>query len=381
MVLLMAIICTMTDIEFGQGIKPLFICAHRCPLSIEETNNLHHETLMKTFVLTDESLNSYGFWLPLSGAVLDQFKKNPVMLWMHNRAWRGTKDEVLPIGRWDNIRIKGKELLADSIFDDNDDFAVSIGDKVENNFLRMASCGIRIIETSSDPKWLKPGQTCETPIKWALKEGSICDIGSNDNSLALVFYDENDEIIKLADDGSGLPLKKLTDSQSDTPKKRNMKKIALFFKLLEEATEDQVLAAVQGLQDKLTLAEGAKTTAETKLADYEKKEKDLKKTEVTTLLDAAVKSGQINADARKHWENLFDKDHDSAKVTLTAIPMRRKVKDLLIDEKDVSEKEREVLAKLSFDEIDKQGKLKTLKENFNDLYIEKFEEKFHKKPN
>jgi len=104
---------------------------------------------MKTFILTDESLNTYGFWLPLSGAQLDQFRRNPIMLWMHNRAWRGTKDDILPIGRWDNIRIEKGKLLADAFFDENDEFAAAIADKVENNILRMASCGIKVIERSS----------------------------------------------------------------------------------------------------------------------------------------------------------------------------------------------------------------------------------------
>ncbi len=336
---------------------------------------------MKTFVLTDESLNLWGFWLPLSGAVLDQFKKNPIMLWMHNRSWRGTKDEILPIGYWDNIRIEGKKLLADAMFDEGDDFANQIGDKVENNILRMASCGIRVIETSKDPKWLKPGQTCETPTKWALREASIVDIGANDNSLSLVFYDENDKMINLADNGSPFPLRKLNDKISDTPNSQNMKKLASFFKLAEDSSEDQVLAAVQSLQDKLSLAETAKTAAETKLDDYEKKEKDLKKAEATALLDAAVKDGRLNADGRKNWETLFEKDHQSAKATLATIPVRKSVKDQLKDGDDKSATERETLAKLSWDELDKSGKLRTLKEKYEDLYDEKFEAKFNKKPN
>jgi len=338
---------------------------------------------MKTFVLTDESLNCFGFWLPLSGAILDQFEKNPLMLWMHHRPWRGTKDEVLALGTWANIR-KDKSkgaILADSSFDQNDDFAGQIESKVEGDIYRMASLGIRIVETSTDPKWLKPGQTHETPTKYIVKEASICDLGANDNALSLVFYDENDNMIKLNEDGSGLPLRKLTDIKPVTQIKSNMKKLALFFKLSEESTEEVILAEVQKLQDKLSRAESATIIAETKLIDYEKKEGEHKKTEVTGLLDAAVKDGRLNADSRKSWENLFDKDHDSAKITLAAIPVRRNVKDQLVDGKDVSEKEREVLAKLSFDEIDKQGKLKTLKEKFNDLYVEKFEEKFHKKPN
>jgi len=333
---------------------------------------------MKTFVLTDESLNSYGFWLPLSGAVLDQFKKNPIMLWMHNRAWRGTKDEVLPIGYWDNIRIEGKKLLADAIFDDQDEFSAAIGEKVENDILRMASCGIRVIETSRDTKWLKPGQTCETPIKWALREASIVDIGSNDNSLALVFYDENDHIINLRENEANMPLKKLSDIV--TPNRNDMKKLAQFLKLTEDATEEQVLAAVQDLQNKLTQAETAKTTAETQLADIKKKEGEQKKAEVKELLDAAVKDGRLNAESRGSWEKLFEKDHDAAKDTLSAIPMRKSMKEQIESGDGKNEKERDALARMSWDELDKGGKLRILKEKYEDLYEEKFEEKFHKKP-
>lgn len=335
---------------------------------------------MKTFVLTDESLNSYGFWLPLSGAVLDQFRKNPIMLWMHNRAWRGTKEDILPIGYWDNIRIEGKKLLADAIFDEEDDFATAIGEKVENNVLRMASCGIRVIETSQDPKWLKPGQTCETPTKWTLREASIVDIGANDNALALVFYDESDNIIKLTDDGSGLPLQKLTDNRSETPKKGNMKQLATLLKLPEDSTDAQFAAEVQKLQDKLSAAETARTNAETKLADYEKNEKEQKKAEAASLLDAAVKDGRLNAESRGSWESLFEKDHESAKASLAAIPVRRSAKDQLAEVKEGKENEREALSKLSWDELDKSGKLRILKEKYEDMYEEKFEQKFGKKP-
>jgi hypothetical protein len=229
-------------------------------------------------------------------------------------------------------------------------------------------------------KWLKPGQTCETPTKWALREASICDIGSNDNALSLVFYDENDKMINLADAGSGFPLRKISET-NDTPKNLNMKKLALFFKLSEGADEDQILVAVQALQEKLTAADTAKTTAETKLADYEKKAGEQRKDEAKNLLDAAIKDGRLNADGRKNWEILFEKDHESAKVTLATIPTRKSVKDQLKDGDDKSATERETLAKLSWDELDKSGKLRNLKEKYEDLYEEKFEIKFGKKPN
>ena len=331
---------------------------------------------MKTFILTDESLNNYGFWLPLSGAQLDQFRKNPIMLWMHNRAWRGTKEEVLPIGYWDNIRIEKGKLLADAVFDENDDFASTIGDKVENNILRMASCGIRVIESSQDLKWLKPGQTCETPTKWTLKEASIVDIGANDNALSLVFYDENDDVINLSDNQAAMPLKKLDTKNSET----EMKKLLKLMELAEDAGEDKVIEKYQSLVDKAENAESARKEAEKKLSDYEASDKSRRQGEMKDLLDAAVKEGRLNAESRKNWEKLFEADHESAKLSLASIPVRRSAKDQISDESRGDEKERDSLSKMSWDELDKNGKLRILKEKYSDLYDEKFEARFGKKP-
>jgi len=330
---------------------------------------------MKTFILTDESLNTYGFWLPLSGAQLDQFRRNPIMLWMHNRAWRGTKEDILPIGRWDNIRVEKGKLLADAVFDENDEFAAAIADKVENNILRMASCGIRVIESSSDPKHLKPGQTCETPTKWALREASIVDIGANDNALSLVFYDDQDEIINLSDNQAAMPLKTLdTNSQTQT----NMKKLFKLMELAEDAGEDKAIEKFQALVARAENAEAAQQNAEKKLSDLQAAELAGRQGEAKDLLDAAVKDGRVNADSRKNWEKLFEADHNSAKLSLASIPVRKSVKDQLGDEGE--DKEREPLSKMSWDELDKNGKLRNLKDKYPDLYAEKFEAKFGKKP-
>jgi len=330
---------------------------------------------MKTFILTDESLNTYGFWLPLSGAQLDQFRRNPIMLWMHNRAWRGTKEDILPIGRWDNIRVEKGKLLADAVFDENDEFAAAIADKVENNILRMASCGIRVIESSSDPKHLKPGQTCETPTKWALREASIVDIGANDNALSLVFYDDQDEIINLSDNQAAMPLKTLdTNSQTQT----NMKKLFKLMELAEDAGEDKAIEKFQALVARAENAEAAQQNAEKKLSDLQAAELAGRQGEAKDLLDAAVKDGRVNADSRKNWEKLFEADHNSAKLSLASIPVRKSVKDQLGDEGE--DKEREPLSKMSWDELDKNGKLRNLKDKYPDLYSEKFEAKFGKKP-
>lgn len=56
--------------------------------------------MAKSFVIVDESkVNSFGFRTLVDGIDLKQFNKNPLMLWMHVRAFRGTKDEILPLGK------------------------------------------------------------------------------------------------------------------------------------------------------------------------------------------------------------------------------------------------------------------------------------------
>ena len=69
-----------------------------------------------------------------SGADLSVFENNPVMLLNHD-------DWELPIGRWENIRIEGTLILADAVFDEDDERAADVMGKVDRGFLRAASIG------------------------------------------------------------------------------------------------------------------------------------------------------------------------------------------------------------------------------------------------
>lgn len=330
---------------------------------------------MKTFVLLDETLNEYGFWIPLAGLDIDQFKKNPIMLWMHNRSWRGTEDEVLPIGRWDNVRVEDGKLLADAVFDENDEFASKIGDKVENGFLKMASVGVRIMVLSSDPKDLKPGQTRETPTKCKLKEASIVDIGGLDNALSLAFYDADDKLIELSDKPENLPIKLLSnENNQQTETMIDLKKTVGLLKLTDKANDEEISAEVQKLQDSEAKLKSENDTLTLKLKSLEDKQANENKAEAIALVDAAVKEGRLDAAGKESFLKLFESDHATAKVTLAAIPKRTSIKEEIKDEKNLSDAEK--LSKLSWEELDKQGKLETLKAANLDSFKAKFKEKF-----
>lgn len=313
-----------------------------------------------TFLLTDESVNTYGFRLLTSGGDLEQFRRNPVMFYNHN-------DMETPIGRWENIRVENGQVLADPVFDLEDSFAKKIAGKVERGFLKAASVGLRIIETSDDPKVLLQGQQLPTVTKWMLREASVVTIGANHNALRL--YDANDQL--LSDD----QILKLFDNMgAPTPpqqQKKMKKEIFNLLDLAEGSTEEQVQSAIQKLKDdNQKLSDDA--------SKREKADKAARTAEAVKLTDDAIKDGRLNADGKQDMLDLFDADFDKAKKMLSAIPARKSVKEEI--ENQTQGTEAGYLAKLNWDELDKTGKLKELKEKHPDIFNQKFEEKFGTKP-
>lgn len=171
----------------------------------------------KRFILTDESINRYGFRV-LSGGItnLDQWKKNPVILWMHYRDEGSKNWGYRPIGHWEDIELNDKgELSAVPVFDLVDDTSKMVCAKVEEGTLNACSIGFRIIETSEDPSVVLQGQTRATVTKWELMEASIVDIPANgnavrmydDNSLTLLSAHESSVAVPLLNQSNNSPMK------------------------------------------------------------------------------------------------------------------------------------------------------------------------------
>ena len=313
-----------------------------------------------TFVLHDDSVNTYGFRLLTAGANLDEFLRNPVMFYHH-------RDGDLPIGRWENVRVENGLIYADAIFDEEDEFALKIKGKVERGFIRMASIGTWAPEEVNYNDALKlPGQTGPTITKWTLREASIVNIGANHNALRM--YDrETGELINLA------------DVCNQFIKKENMTDYRTILGLADTATDADVEAAVKAMKQEnedlqtanATLQEENKQLKDNAAAEEAKRVAE-QKTQAVALVDAAVRDGRLNASGKDAFLALFDADFEQAKATLDAIPRVKRVTEQI----EQGEVELQDLAKKSWAELDREGHLLTLKSKSYDLYAQKFKEEF-----
>ena len=253
---------------------------------------IHLKTMAKEVVISNSSLNSYGFRVLTEGIDLTQYKRNPILLWMHTRPFRGTTDEVLPLGHVENLRIDGDNLIGTPVFDEGDEFARRVKAKWDSGILKMVSAGLKVVEESSDPSVLLQGQQYATVRRSKLIEVSIVDIGSNDD--ALVLYNEHDDIINLAQGKGEIFLTRITNPLTTT--QMEVKTIALALGLPETATEQEVLEKIAQLRQSADEAVTLRQEAQQRTNEA-----------ITALVDTAVSDGKFPADKKNHFVELGKK--------------------------------------------------------------------------
>lgn len=308
--------------------------------------------MAKEVIISTSGLNCYGGRVLTSGIDLTQFQKNPLLLWMHRRSF---DRDAMPIGRIDNLRTDGDRLIGTPVFDQNDEFAKKIESKWENGFLRMASAGIEIIETSDAPEHLLQGQTRRTITRCRLEEVSIVDMGGNDEALQL--YDRSGKVLKLAagEDNDALPLlapEKKDDPSGTAPdgKDNNQtnkstqsmnKEILQLLGLSETATEQEAVGALRLLKEKADKVE------------------TLQLASITAVVDGAIAEKRITADKKEHFVNIGKAAGiDSLRTTLSLMQPVRKPTEVIRQTDAPRDDEPKTYAKLSDIPADQLEKLR-----------------------
>lgn len=129
------------------------------------------------FILTERMVDRDGEVVEPSGAVIDDYVKNPVFLWAHDLR-SPSIGRVIP----ETIKISRKRLQADVQFDMDDPFAAMIFNKYAKGFLNAGS--IRFIPFTIGDKPVLEGQRGPTYKEWELLEFSAVPVPANQGALA-----------------------------------------------------------------------------------------------------------------------------------------------------------------------------------------------------
>lgn len=248
----------------------------------------------KTFCLSDESVNCYGYRVLIGGGDYEQFKKNPVMLYAHDGS-------TLPIGRWENLREEGGRLYADAAFDEEDATAMEIARKVAKGIIKCCSIGFDVLETDDREEMKLPGQEGCTVTKWRLMECSICPVGANMNAMA------------LSAGGAGREPK-----AGSSVRMTNIMNIINNPKNRTSMTEEEI-NQMRAENERLRKENGEMSVERDALREQARLSHE---SDIEHELSAAVKEGRIEESDRETWKAMLNADLEHAKTALGKLPGR-----------------------------------------------------------
>lgn len=123
------------------------------------------------FIVSGESVNSYGFRVLNSALKIEGFLDNPVCFWNHDR-------NRLPIGKWKNLYLREGKWQAEVELDMEDELAKKIQQKIVKGIINTCSIGFMIDASEMIDNVM-------TVTEATLVEISLSDIPSNKNAVKL----------------------------------------------------------------------------------------------------------------------------------------------------------------------------------------------------
>lgn len=264
----------------------------------------------KDFVLSDSSVNCYGFRLLTSGYQLASYEKNPIGYYMHNR-------DGGVLVKWEDLRIEGDQVLGKPVINLSNARGQQTVDEIESGFLNAASMGeFVVLEYSLDPALMLEGQTGPTITKWYNGENSLVDIPGNGNALCKLFNQKGNEI-KLADLMAGIDDTQKNNTNTMHEIKLSLPDLVAIKELgLTVADGAGLIAQIKELKLKHDNAVLANTTLTTEKAALETKLAGLSKQEVTDMLKAALDGKQITVELSKQFETDYATNPTGLKTIL-----------------------------------------------------------------
>jgi len=315
--------------------------------------------------VSDESVNSYGIRVLTSGGDFSQFEKNPLMLYDHDEF------NYFPIGTWKDLQKKDNgELVAEPVFDDEDEFALSVKKKVDKGIIKMASLGIIPLEWSDDPELMLAGQVSVTITKWILREISVTPFGSNKNAFKM--YDKQGNVINLNDNTTFFKTNNNNKKMSES-KNTLLVMLAAGLNLPDKISENELVREVLNLRN-----QNQQLTEKVKILEGEKKdtEKALELKEKERVIDEAVQAKKITMKQKPVYMKL---ELNDVKEILDGMPAPEDLSNIGNGDGGDKDKERKSWTFNDWSKNDPDG-LSKIKKNDPERYKMLFNQEFKKEP-
>ncbi len=320
----------------------------------------------RQYILSDSSVNEYGFRLLTSGYQMEAFQKNPIGYYMHRR-----EDGI--VLKWEDLCVEEDKVLGRPVINLSNERGVQTCDEAENGFLNAASVGhIVVLEYSTEPELMLPGQTGPTITKWYNKECSLVDIPGNCNALTML-YDEQENELNLVDLQIISPVIKIMHQNL-------VKELSDLLKVDEPGDEKLLLSSVQNLVSALsTMKENIETlmneneTLQEKIGNLTSEQNRF---EISGMLERAIEDKKLTIELKDRLAVDYANNPQALRSLLSAMPAYRSISELL---KNKSQDKTEAL--WLWDDYEKNDptgkKLKDLRANDPVRYKELFDLKFN----
>lgn len=315
----------------------------------------------RKYVLSDSTVNEYGFRLLTSGYQIEEFRKNPIGYYMHRR-------EEGVVVKWEDLSIEDDKIVGIPVVNLSHEKGVQISEEVENGFLNAASVGhIVVLEYSMEKELMLPGQTGPTVTKWYNKECSLVDIPGNSNALTDL-YDDKEQQLNVQDLCAGITNSKLLAEEIrailQIPNRGGLANITLAIAELKQTNVQ--LTAEKKVVEKQYLE--ARTELEALQAAA-------KTYEIRLLLDRALEDKKITVEMSRQLAKDYSENSEGLSKLLQAMPQYRTIADQLkTRSEDATEQQ------WGWDDYEKNdpsgNKLKKLRADDPVRYKELFENKF-----
>ncbi|MCR4604185.1 MAG: phage protease [Prevotella sp.] len=305
----------------------------------------------KEFLLTDETVNCYGYRLLTSGLQLDRFDP-PIGFFMHDR-------EKGVAVKWTDLTVRdgalyGKPVVDETRFPD-------LAQQIIDGFYAAASVGhIVALEWSDDPEMKLEGQTGPTVTKWFPRECSIVDIPGNYNAVAQdKLFDEGDNVLLDLSDNLN------TLNFMEKPAILVEALLALSLpNLAADATPEQALEVIRELAAKASKADGLETELKNLRAEMAALKEKTDSEKIASIVEKALADHKINQAMADKLKADYKSNIAGLQALVDAMPVQSTITSQMktvVPDKYVGK---------TWDDLYMSGDLADVKKNYPDLYRE-----------